>query len=111
MSIGMQTVNARLMRFQMRMRTLVGITLEVIHVTLWQITHLHFVHVLRFYRRLSLKVINLVEEFQDSIALRIWHGCCWMILARFTVRSRSAKADQNNLKNMQFGQKRSIFKL
>jgi hypothetical protein len=31
-------------------------------------------------------LINLVEEFQDSIVFRKWNEYCWLVFARFTMR-------------------------
>jgi hypothetical protein len=47
-----------LMRYQMGTRTLLGIVLEVIHVTFWKRIFLNFVHALKLCGRLSLKVID-----------------------------------------------------
>lgn len=47
MPMGMHVVKAGLMRVQMEMRILLGTGPEVIHVTSWQRTCLHFVHALR----------------------------------------------------------------
>jgi hypothetical protein len=58
MPTAMQREKARLMRFQMLIRTLLEIGLEAMHISSGQRICLHFVHVLRIRVGLNLSVMN-----------------------------------------------------
>jgi hypothetical protein len=63
------------------MRTLLEIGIEAIHIMLSQITCLCFVHVLKLSGRLSLKVINLVEEILRQLNIQ---ATSWILLGAFS---------------------------
>lgn len=74
----MQKAKAGLMRFEMKMRTLLGIGVKAIHVTLWQITCLHFVHNLRLCKGLSLKGMNYFTWDYSILGSGMGvSGCFW----------------------------------
>jgi hypothetical protein len=65
--IGMRTIKTVLIRFQIAIRTLLGIGLKAMCATFWQTTHQHFVPVLILCVRLSLSMIDLMREITKTV--------------------------------------------
>lgn len=88
------------MKFYMEMGTLLGSDLTVIHVEFWQI----FCLFPEIWVRLNSKGKNKIPR-----QLKLWHGYCAFLLARFTMTSN--ETEQRDIKTLASAQKRGSWKV